>query len=120
MAYQRWSTSAAPGEQRGDAIDEDGLEYQVHDPNDRPDDQHEDDARDRRLAELCAVRPRDLAHLRHDLVVEHHHARNQSGLRSFDGHDYFVSLCKVWRLHRGQYFFHSTRSGWSRLFLSVK
>src|ERR1700681_2453333 len=33
---------------------------------------------------------------------------------------YLVSLCSLCALQRGQYFFHSTRSGCNRLFLSVK
>jgi hypothetical protein len=45
--------------------------------------------------------------------------RKAPALDYFDGH-YFVSLCSLCALQRGQYFFHSTRSGCKRLFLSVK
>ena len=98
----------------------------------RPRSEHEDDDRDGRRPNLRQVRPRDLAHLGHHAVIEIDEARADaraiaraagaaggSGTSDRVSH-YLVSLWTRCLLQRGQYFFHSTRSGCRRLFFVVK
>src|SRR5439155_21924580 len=116
-----------------ESLDENQLQNQVDRRDHSAEEEHEDDDLDRGVLELGAVGPGDLPHLVLHFVVESveraekAHDRIPPGAggsdvptaRNLNGH-YFVSLCSLCALQRGQYFFHSTRSGCKRLFLSVK
>src|SRR5688572_9970713 len=105
----------ASAEQGRNALHEDQLKDKVHESEDRGQEEDEDQDLDRRVLELLTVGPRDLPHLGHDFLVEVRDPRREAlaVLNDLDGH-YFVSLWSLWALQRGQYFFHSTRSGWRR------
>ena len=87
--------------------------------------EHEDDDRDRGRPHLREVGPRHLAHLGHDVVVERDAAADEPDCRVIPGvrqvgHVTWFPCAAECLLQRGQYFFHSTRSGWRRLFFVVK
>src|SRR5688572_16591206 len=68
IAYQRWVTGSP--EQRSGQPDEQQLEQEVEHPDEDADGQRDDDHADRERTHLRAVRPGDLPHLGHDVVVE--------------------------------------------------
>ena len=64
------------------------MKQHVEDAEYRADEEHEDYDLDRRVLELLAVRPRNLAHLRHDFVIKSRDARRETllSLDYLDGH----------------------------------
>src|SRR5688572_6625445 len=120
MAYQRCSTTSAPEERRNPAH-EHLLKDKVQQPDDDADEQRQDDDANGQLSNLSDVRPRHLLQLRDDLMVELDESAEEILGRYLGGsHGYFVSLWTTCLLQRGQYFFHSTRSGCRRLFFVEK